>query len=95
MKSHELRSVKSLFKAALEGVFPSSSFEIMINPIERDYHIRRFKQMTLDDYSGRDDDALPELVGAHYVITIHPQALREKIVKKTFKKIITRIKEDY
>ena len=95
MKSHELRSVKSLFKVALEGVFPSSSFELMTNPIERDYHIRKFKQMTLDDYTDRDDDGLPEPVGAHFVITIHPQALVENKVKDTFKKIIKRIKEDY
>ena len=51
--------------------------------------------MTLDDYTNRDDDGLPEPVGAHFVITIHPQALVENKVKDTFKKIIKRIKEDY
>lgn len=57
MKIHELKSAKALLKAALQALFESSSFEVMTGLIEKDYDIKKFKQMTLGDFT--KDEVVP------------------------------------
>jgi|TARA_R100001443_G_scaffold15547_3_gene25361 hypothetical protein len=92
MKIHELKSAKALLKAALQALFESSSFEVMTGLIEKDYDIKKFKQMTLGDFT-KDEVVPSKKVGAHFTVTVHPAALKPERVKTTFNNITKQISE--